>query len=78
METLTNEQLCALAQAGDERAKSRLIENNLPFIRQIAKQIVENPLRKEQFSSCGIDTDDLIQAGAIGLFSADREPRKDP
>lgn len=70
MESLTNEQLCALAQAGDERAKSRLIENNLPFIWQIVKQIAENPLRKELFSSCGIDTDDLIQAGAIGLWKS--------
>ncbi len=55
MEPLTNEQLCALAQAGDEQALSRLIENNLPFIRQTANQLAENPLRKEQLASCGID-----------------------
>ena len=68
METLTNEQLCALAQMGDERAKSRLIENNLPFIQRIASQIAERPLKKEQLFSCGIGTDDLVQAGSIGMW----------
>ena len=68
MEQLTNEQLCVLAQAGDEQAQSRLIENNIPFIQQTAKRLIENPLRKERFSSCGIDLDDLIQAGSIGLW----------
>ena len=70
MEILTNEQLCALAQAGDEQALSRLIENNLPFIRQTANQLAENPLRKELLASCGIDADDLVQAGSIGLWRA--------
>ncbi len=70
MEPLTNEQLCVLAQAGDEQALSRLIENNLPFIRQTANQLAENPLRKELLASCGIDVDDLTQAGSIGLWRA--------
>lgn len=70
MEPLTNEQLCALAQAGDEQALSRLIENNLPFIRQTANQFAENSLRKELLASCGIDVDDLAQAGSIGLWRA--------
>ncbi len=70
MEPLTNEQLCALAQAGDEQALSRLIENNLPFIRQTANQLAENPLRKELLASCGIDVDDLAQAGSIALWRA--------
>ena len=68
METLTNEQLCVLAQMGDEQAKSRLIENNLPFIQQIARQIAESPLKKEQLASCGIDADDFVQAGSIGMW----------
>ena len=68
METLTNEQLCVLAQAGDEQAKSRLIENNIPFIQRIASQIAESPLKKEQLSSCGIGADDLVQAGSVGMW----------
>ena len=70
MEHLTNEQLCVLAQAGDEQAQSQLIENNTPFIQQTANRLIENPLRKERFSSCGIDLDDLVQAGSIGLWKA--------
>ena len=70
MEALTNEQLCALAQAGDEQAVSRLIEDNLRFIRQTANQIIGGPIRKRYLFSCGIETDDLIQAGSIGLWKA--------
>ena len=72
METLTNEQLCVMAQTGDEQAKSRLIENNIPFIQRIASQIAESPLKKEQLSSCGIGADDLVQAGSIGMWRAIR------
>ncbi len=68
MESLTNEQLCALAQAGDEQAKSRLIENNKSFIRQIAKQFAGNSSRTELLSVCEIGVDDLTQAGSIGLW----------
>ena len=66
----TNERLCILAQAGDEQALSRLIENNLPFIQQIASEIVESPLRKDRLSSCGIGKDDLVQAGSIGMWKS--------
>ena len=72
MEALTNEQLCVLAQTGDKHARSQLIGNNIPFIQQMASQIAENPLRKEQLSSCGIGTDDLVQAGSIGIWRAIR------
>lgn len=70
METLTNEQLCALAQAGDEQAVSLLIKANLPFVRKIANQIVGNPVRQEHLSACGVGFDDLVQAGSIGLWRA--------
>ena len=70
METLTNEQLCALAQAGDEQAVSLLIEANLPFVRKVANQIVENPVWQEHLSSCGVGFDDLVQVGSIGLWRA--------
>lgn len=70
METLTNEQLCILAQAGDRQAVSRLVEANLPFIRQTANWIIGNSARESFLSSCGIGMDDLIQAGSIGLWKA--------
>jgi len=70
MESLTNEQLCVLAQAGDERAVSLLIKANLPFIRKVANQIAENPVRQEHLSACGVGFDDLVQAGSIGLWRA--------
>jgi len=66
----TNELLCALAQAGDEQARSILIENNIPFIRGKAEQFAKSPSRAELFSACGIGVDDLIQAGSIGLWRA--------
>lgn len=70
METLTNEQLCALAQAGNRQAISRLIEANRPFVQKIANQISENPVRQEHLSACGIGIDDLVQVGSIGLWRA--------
>ena len=70
MNDLTNEQLCALAQAGDEQAVSLLIKANLPFVRKIANQIVGNPVRQEHLSACGVGFDDLVQAGSIGLWKA--------
>ena len=70
MKDLTNEQLCKLAQAGEEQAVSLLIEANLPFIRKVANQIVGNPVRQEHLSSCGVGFDDLVQAGSIGLWRA--------
>ena len=36
MPTLSNEQLCKLAQEGDMVARDILLENNLGFIRKIA------------------------------------------
>ena len=68
MESLTNEQLCALAQAGDEQAVSLLIKANLPFVRKVANQIAENPVRQEHLCACGVGFDDLVQAGSIGLW----------
>ena len=68
MKDLTNEQLCVLAQAGDEQAVSLLIKANLPFVRKVANQIVENPVRQEHLSACGVGFDDLVQAGSIGLW----------
>ncbi len=51
--------LSALAQ-GDQNAKNTLIERNLRLVVYIAKK----------FSSSGIDPDDLISIGTIGLIKA--------
>jgi len=69
-ETLTNEQLCSFAQTGNAQAREQLIENNLPFVRQNANKLAADPYRRERLASCGIDVDDLVQTGAIGLWQA--------
>lgn len=51
----------ALAQSGDEAAKDKLIEHNLRLVAHIAKKYSQ---------SSGIDTDDLISVGTIGLIKA--------
>ena len=43
MESLTNEQLCILAQTGDEGAVSRLIKINHRFIHQVIQWSREAP-----------------------------------
>ena len=70
MESLTNEQLCALAQAGDAGAVETLVDKNRPYLQQLAKKLISNPVWAEQLSCWGIDQDDLIQAGSIGLWKA--------
>ena len=70
METLTNEQLCMLAQSGDEWAASWLIEGNRRFIYQAIHEITSSLFTKHLLPACGIETDDLVQAGRIGLWKA--------
>lgn len=59
-----NERLCALAQAGDAAARELLLENNLGFIRKTALEVYEKA------GESGLDVDDLVQEGCIGLLSA--------
>ena len=66
METLTNEQPCALAQAGDMEAVETIIEKNRPYVQQLAKRLVYNPIRAELFAAWGIGQDDLVQIGLMG------------
>ena len=70
MESLSNEQLCCLSRSGDTRALELLIQNNLRFIQRTANRIVTNPLLAKQFASCGIEADDLVQAGTVGLWKS--------
>ena len=59
-----NERRCALAQAGDAAARERLLENNLGFIRRTALEMYGKAGER------GLDVDDLVQEGCVGLLSA--------
>lgn len=59
-----NERLCALAQAGNAAARELLLENNLGFIRRTALEMYGKA------GESGLDVDDLVQEGCIGLLSA--------
>lgn len=64
----TNERLCALAQKGDATALDSLIDNNKSFIGKVANDF----FRSMNLAQAGLnlDTDDLKQAGNLGLWKA--------
>lgn len=66
--SMTNEQLCALAQKGDEAAREILVEKNMGFIVQTADLIYRSS--SLEGSDLNIDMDDLEQEGCIGLLKA--------
>ena len=68
MESLTNEQLCVLAQSGDEGAVSRLITINQRFIYQVIHEVIGSLPKEQLFPIYGLEPDDLMQAGRIGLW----------
>lgn len=68
MPTRNNEQLCKLAQEGDTDARSLLLENNLGFIRKKAQEMFSNMGLDR--NDTGIEVDDLVQEGSIGLLNA--------
>lgn len=59
-----NERLCALAQAGDAAARDLLLERNMGFVRKTALEL------HRQAGESGLDVEDLVQEGCIGLLSA--------
>ena len=59
-----NERLCALARGGDAAAQELLLENNLGFIRRTALEV------HGKAGESGLDVDDIVQEGCIGLLSA--------
>lgn len=65
---MDNERLCALAQQGDIRAQEQLIHNNLGYIRKTANELYISVGLGN--SELGIDHDDMIQEGSIGLLRA--------
>lgn len=64
----TNERLCALAQKGDATALDSLIENNKSFIGKVANDLFRSMNLAQ--SGLNLDTDDLKQAGNLGLWKA--------
>lgn len=68
MESLTNEQLCVLAQTGDEGAVSRLIKINQRFIYHVIHEVIGSLPKERLFRIYGLEPDDLTQAGRIGLW----------
>ena len=65
---MTNERLCTLAQQGDTQAQEQLVQNNLGYIRKTANELYISVGLVN--SELGIDHDDLIQEGSIGLLRA--------
>ena len=63
---MTNEQLCIAALAGDTEARNALVENNLRFIKRTAYEMWS--AQRELNTSLGIEINDLVQEGALGLL----------
>ncbi len=57
--------LCERIAQGDESARGELVEHNLRLVAHIAKK----------YAGCGIDQDDLVSIGSIGLIKAVRSYR---
>ncbi len=66
MDKITNEQLCIAAQGGDKWAENALVENNLRFIRKTAYEIWS--AQRELNAALGIELNDLVQEGSLGLL----------
>ncbi len=66
--SMTNEQLCTLAQKGDAHAADLLLEHNSGFIRKTANEIFLKSNLSE--SDLSIEPGDLEQEGCIGLLKA--------
>ena len=69
----TNERLCTLAQQGDTAALDSLIENNKSFIGKVANDLFRSMNLTQ--SGLNLDTDDLKQAGNLGLWKGRAEVR---
>lgn len=65
--SVTDEQLCALAAAGDQSAEEALVLRYARLVRMCARP----------FFLAGGDSEDLIQEGMLGLLAAIREFRSD-
>lgn len=61
---MTNEELCVLAQNGDENAKQQLVLNNMRFVQRIAND------QAERYKDFGIESEELAQEGYIGILES--------
>lgn len=71
---MSNEQLCIAALDGDTEARNALVENNLRFIKRTAYEMWS--AQRELNGALGIEINDLVQEGSLGLL--DCIPGYDP
>ena len=71
---MSNEQLCIAALDGDTEARNALVENNLRFIKRTAYEMWS--AQRELNAALGIEINDLVQEGSLGLL--DCIPGYDP
>ena len=60
LDSLEEAQLASLSKAGDSAAREKLIEHNLRLVVYISKK----------FENTGVDSEDLVSIGTIGLIKA--------
>ncbi len=63
---MSNEQLCIAALDGDTEARNALVENNLRFIKRTAYEMWS--AQQELNAALGIEINDLVQEGSLGLL----------
>ena len=63
---MTNEQLCIAALAGDTETRNVLVKNNLRFIKRTAYEMWS--AQRELNAALGIEINDLVQEGALGML----------
>lgn len=63
---MSNEQLCIAALDGDTEARNALVENNLRFIKRTAYEMWS--AQQELNCALGIEINDLVQEGSLGLL----------
>ena len=63
---MSNEQLCIAALDGDTEARNALVENNLRFIKRTAYEMWS--AQQELNAALGLEINDLVQEGALGLL----------
>lgn len=63
---MSNEQLCIAVLDGDTEARNALVENNLRFIKRTAYEMWS--AQRELNAAIGIEINDLVQEGSLGLL----------
>lgn len=63
---MSNEQFCIAALDGNTEARNALVENNLRFIKRTAYEMWS--AQRELNAALGIEINDLVQEGSLGLL----------